>query len=132
MTKGVIHIPSKWQGGNGLFWRTSETYEIKEVELHGLNMLSFQLVLGTTIYYIIGCYILLTNLTTLMHTNEVVGMLKGLCPHFARRPEPQQNKHNNTIAKQVDAMRLINMSSHFCRLIGRKTQGQWAWQMRRG
>ena len=38
------HAPSKWQGGISLFWRTSEMYEIKEVELCGPNMLSFQLV----------------------------------------------------------------------------------------
>jgi hypothetical protein len=42
------HAPSKWQGGISFFWRTSETYEIEEVELRGPNVLSFQLVLGTT------------------------------------------------------------------------------------
>jgi hypothetical protein len=38
------HTPSKWQGGISLFWRTSEMYEIEEVELRGPNVLSFQLV----------------------------------------------------------------------------------------
>ena len=42
------HAPSKWQGGISFFWRTSDTYEIEEVELRGPNVLSFQLVLGTT------------------------------------------------------------------------------------
>jgi hypothetical protein len=41
------HVPSKWQRGISLFWRTSEMYEIEEVELHGPNVLSFQLVSGT-------------------------------------------------------------------------------------
>jgi hypothetical protein len=61
------HAPSKWQGGISLFWRTSETYEIEEVELHGPNVLSFQLVSGAMRWYIVGCCILPTNLTTLMH-----------------------------------------------------------------
>ncbi len=43
-----IHEPSKWQGGIGLFWRAGETYEVEEVELCGLNVLSFQLVSGAT------------------------------------------------------------------------------------
>jgi hypothetical protein len=38
------HAPSAWQGGISLFLRASEKYEIKEVELCGPNMLSFQLV----------------------------------------------------------------------------------------
>ncbi len=65
------HAPSKWQGGISLFWRTSEMYEIEEVELCGPNVLSFQLVSGATRRYIIGCYILPTDLTTLAHIDEV-------------------------------------------------------------
>jgi hypothetical protein len=42
------HAPSKWQGGISLFWRTSRTYEIEEVEMGGPNVLSFQLILGAT------------------------------------------------------------------------------------
>jgi hypothetical protein len=47
------HAPSKWQGGISLFWRTSEMYEIKEVEMRGPNVLLFQLVLGATRWYIL-------------------------------------------------------------------------------
>jgi hypothetical protein len=35
------HVLSAWQGGINLFWRASEMNEIKEVELHGSNVLSF-------------------------------------------------------------------------------------------
>ncbi len=38
------HVPSAWQGEISLLWRASEMYEIQEVELHGPNMLLFQLV----------------------------------------------------------------------------------------
>jgi hypothetical protein len=65
------HAPSKWQGGISLFWRTSETYEIEEVELRGLNVLSFQLVSGARRWYIMGCYIPPINLTTLTHVEQV-------------------------------------------------------------
>ncbi len=66
MTKGVYmrwsscynihstHARSKWQGGISLLWRTSEMYEIEEVELHGPNVLSLQLVSGATRWYIMG------------------------------------------------------------------------------
>jgi hypothetical protein len=64
------HALSKWQGGISLFWRTSEMYEIKEVELRGPNVLSFQLMSGATRWYIVGCYILPTNLPTLAHIEQ--------------------------------------------------------------
>jgi hypothetical protein len=77
------HAPSKWQGGISLFWRTSETHEIEEVELHGPNVLSFQLVSGATRWYIMGCYIPPTNLTTLTHVKQAwLACPKGCHPFF--------------------------------------------------
>jgi hypothetical protein len=38
--------------------------------MRGPNVLSFQLILGATRWYIVGCYIPPTNLTTLMHVDE--------------------------------------------------------------
>ena len=64
------HAPSKWQGGISLFWRTSGTYEIEEVEIRGPNVLSFQLVSGAARWHIIGCYIPPNDLTTLTHVDE--------------------------------------------------------------
>ncbi len=64
------HVPSKWQGRISLFWRTSRTYEIEEVEMRGPNLLSFQLIPGATRWYMVGCYILPTNLTTLTHVDK--------------------------------------------------------------
>jgi hypothetical protein len=131
------HAPSKWQGGISLFWRTSETYEIKEVELHGPNVLSFQLMSGTTRWYIMGCYILLTNLTTLTHIKQAwlacpKGCLPILLGDLNVNLAAPRNKPNNTIAKQVDAMTLIDMSSHFCQWCGRRSWGQLTGWMRRG
>ncbi len=131
------HAPSKWQGGISLFWRTSKTFEIKEVELHGPNMLSFQLVLGATRWYIMGCYIPPTNLTTLTHVNEAwracpKGCLPILLGDLNVNLAALRNKRDDTIADQVDAMALIDVSNHFCQRRGRSSQGRWTWRMRRG
>jgi hypothetical protein len=131
------HTPSKWQGGISLFWRTSETYEIDEVELHGPNVLSFQLVLGATRWYIIGCYIPPTDLTTLTHVDEAwqacpKGCLPILLGDLNVNLAAPRNERDNTITKQVDAMVLIDMSNHFCQRRGRRSRGRWTWRMRRG
>jgi hypothetical protein len=131
------HAPSKWQGGISLFWRTSKTYEINKVELRGPNMLSFQLVLGATRWYIMGCYIPPTNLTTLMHINEAWRACpKGCLPILLRdlniNLAALRNKRDDTIADQVDAMALIDMSNHFHQWRGRRSRGRWAWRMSRG
>jgi hypothetical protein len=131
------HAPSKWQGGISHFWRTSETYEIEDVELRGPNVLSFQLVSGATRWYIMGCYIPPTDLTTLMHVDEAwracpKGCLPILFGDLNVNLSAPCNKCNNTIAKQVDAMALINMSSHFRQRHGRRSRVRWTWRMRRG
>ncbi len=56
--------------GLAFFWMASDLYKAEEVELRGPNVLSFQLVSGATRFYIVGCYILPNNLTTLMHVKE--------------------------------------------------------------
>jgi hypothetical protein len=112
------HVLSKWQGGISLFWRTSETYEIEEVELSGPNVLLFQLVSGAMRWYIMGCYIPPTNLTTLTHADEVwracpKGCLPILLGDLNVNLTALRNERDDMIAKQVDAMALIDMSSHF-------------------
>jgi hypothetical protein len=66
----ATHAPSTWQRGISLFWRASDLYEVKEVEMRGPNVLSFLLVLGTTQYYIVGCYNSPNALTTLTHIEQ--------------------------------------------------------------
>jgi hypothetical protein len=56
-------------------------YEIKQVELHGPNVVSFQLVLGAMRWYIVWCYIPPTNLTTLTHIEQAwLACPKGCLP----------------------------------------------------
>ncbi len=84
-----------------------------------------------------GCYIPPTNLTTLMHINEAwwaspKGCLPILLGDLNVNLAAPRNERNDTIAKQVDAMALIDMSSHFYQRRGRRSQGRWTWRMRRG
>jgi hypothetical protein len=122
------HAPSKWQGGISLFWRTSETYEIKEVELRGPNMLSFQLVSGATRWYIVRCYIPPTNVTTLTHIKqEWLACPKGCFPNLLGdlniNLAAPRSKCEDTITEQVDTMALIDMTSHFCQWHRRRSWG---------
>jgi hypothetical protein len=122
------HAPSKWQGGISFFWRISRTYEIKEVEMRGPNVLSFQLILGATRWYIVGCYIPPTNLTILTHVDEAwQACPKGCHPIFLGDLNVNLaapcNERDDTIADQVDAMALTDMSNHFCQRRGRRSRG---------
>ncbi len=129
--------PSKLQGGISLFWRTSRRYEIEEVEMWGPNVLSFQLILGATRWYIVVCYIPPTNLTTLMHVDEAWWACpKGCHPIFLGdlnvNLAAPRNKRDDTIANQVYAYALTNMSNHFRQRCRRRSRGRWTWRMRRG
>jgi len=121
------HAPRKWQGGISLFWRTSGTYEIEVVEICGPNVLSFQLVSGAARWYIIGCYIPPNDSTTLTHIDEAWRACpKGWFPILLG------DLNVNLAADQVDAMVLIDMSTHFPQWRGRRSRGRWTWRMRRG
>ncbi len=149
MTKGVYtrwssgynvrstHAPSKWQGGISLFWRASKTHEIEEVEMRGPNVLSFQLISGATQWYIVGCYILPNNLTTTTHVKQAWqacprGCLPILLGNLNVNLAPPCNECKKMIAEQVDAMVLVDMSSHFCQCCGRNFGGRWTLRMKRG
>jgi hypothetical protein len=132
----ATHVLSAWQGGISLFWRASDLYEVEEVELHGPNVLSFQLVSGATRYYIVGCYILPNNLTTLTHVEQAwMACPKSCLPivlgDLNINLAAARNKQDETITEQVDTMNLVDMSSHFCQCRGRNSHGRWTWWMRR-
>jgi hypothetical protein len=112
-------------------------YEIEEVEMRGPKVLSFQLILGATGWYIVGCYIPPTNLTTLTHVNEAwQACPKGCHPILLGNLNVNLaapcNECDDTIANQVDAIALTDMSNHFRQRCGRRSRGRWTWRMRRG
>ena len=98
------------------------------MEICGLNVLTFQLVLGPR-GYIIECYISPNNLTTLTQVKHAwQACPKGCLPimlgdlniNFAAL----RDERDKMIAKQVDIMALVDMSSHFRQRRGEKSQGQ--------
>jgi hypothetical protein len=81
-------------------------------------MLSFQLVSGATRWYIVGCYIPLNDLTTLTHIEQAWqacprGCLPILLGNLNIDLATPRDECDETIAEQVDAMALVDMSSHF-------------------
>ncbi len=75
-----------------------------------------------------GCYIPLTNLTTFMHVKQAwlacpKGCLPILLGDLNVNLAAPCSKRDDTIAKQVDAMALIKMTSHFDQRHGRRSRG---------
>jgi hypothetical protein len=125
----ATHAPSAWQRGISLFWRASDLYEVKEVEMRGPNVLSFQLVTSAARYYIVGCYIPPNDLTTLTHVKQAwTACPKGCLPIVIgdlntnlAAPCKEQDK---TIAEQVDNINLVDMSRRFRQRQGINSHGQ--------
>ena len=106
----------------------SETYEIEEVEMLGPNVLSFQLVLGATQWYIVGCYIPPNDLTTLTHVEQAWqacpwGCLPILLGDLNVNLAAPRDNRDKTIAEQVDTMALSDMSAHFRQWSGKQSSG---------
>ena len=108
------------------------------MEIRGPNVLAFQLVSGATRWYIIRCYIPPNNQTTLTHAKHTWQACPKRCLPIMIRDlninlAAPRNKRDETIAKLVDTMALVDiMSSHFHQRRGKISQGRWTWRMRRG
>ncbi len=124
------------QGGIALFWRGNNSYEVEEIKNWGPNVFSLHLMIGNIRFFVVGCNIPSSNLETLMNVNNawricptsahliVVGNLNiNLCAMCTGCKE--------MIAKQVDAMDLVDLSRHFYQCLRTRLQGQWMWRMRR-
>jgi hypothetical protein len=106
------------------------------MQIWGPNVISMHLMMRSTQFFVVGCYIPPSDLETLACINKawrecpkgahpiLVGNLNlNLCALHTKREE--------MIAKQVDAMDLVDMSRHFCQRSGTRLQGRWTWRMRR-
>ncbi len=83
-----------------------------------------------------GCYIPPNNLDAL----ACVDKARRECPTGAHpilvgdlnvNLHAPCTKREETIAKQVDAMDLVDMSRHFRQRLGKRLRGRWTWRMRR-
>jgi hypothetical protein len=62
---------SVWQGGIALFWRGNNSYEVKETQIWGANIISLQLRMDNARFFVVGCYIPPSDLETLTNVERV-------------------------------------------------------------
>jgi hypothetical protein len=130
--------PSAHQGGIAFFWRANKTYEVKDWRIRGPNVLSFVIVTGSQRFYIVGCYILPTNLNTLPQVKQALNECpKGHTPLLIgdlnikfRTPRDERDERITEVAEDVCG--LTNLFKHFRQQSRGHTQGRWTWRMRRG
>jgi hypothetical protein len=100
------------------------------------NIISMHLMMGSTQFFVLGCYIPHSDLETLACINKAWHKCpKGAHPILVgnlnlnlRAPRTEREE---TIAEQVNAMDLVDMSRHFCQHSGTRLRGRWMWRMRR-
>jgi hypothetical protein len=127
---------SSSSGGIALFWRGSILYKVKETQIWGPNVISLHLMMGSTQFYVMGCYIPPSNLETLAYINKAwhecpKGAHPILVGNLNFNIRVPRTKREETIAKQADDMDLVDMSRHFCQRSRNRLQGGWTWQLRR-
>jgi hypothetical protein len=66
------NAPSAHQGGIALFWRANKTYKVEDWCICRPNVLSFVIVMGSQLFYAVGCYIPPTNLSTLPQVEQAL------------------------------------------------------------
>jgi hypothetical protein len=124
------------QGGIALFWRGNNSYKVEETQIWGANVISLQLKMDNVQFFFVGCYIPPSDLETLTDVERAW----QACPAGARpllvgnlnfNFRAPRTECEETIAKQVDVMDLVDMPRHFCQRMGRQLRGRWTWQMRR-
>ncbi len=123
-------------GGITLFWRGNNLYKVKEMQIWGPSVVSLHLMMGSIQFYIVGCYIPPTDLETLACIDKAWHECpKGAHPILVgdlniNLGAPRMGREE-TIAEQMDALDLVDMSRHFCQRSGKRLRGRWMWWMRR-
>ncbi len=93
--------------------------------------------MGAVRFYVVGCYILLSDLETLTYIDKAwstcpMGVHPILAGDLNINLRALHTEQEEMIAKQVDSMNLVDMSRHFCQRSGKRLQWRWTWRMRRG
>ena len=105
-------------GWVALFWRGNISYKVEETKIWGPNIISLHLMMGSIRYFVVGCYIPPSDLEALACIDKAWcecpkgahSILVGDLNLNLRAPYTEREE---TIAEQVDAMDLVNMSRHF-------------------
>jgi hypothetical protein len=118
---------SIWQGWIALFWRGNNLYEVEETRIWGPNVISLHLMMGDVRFIVVEYYIPPSDLETLTDINKAwctcpMGVHPIVVSNLNLNLCALRTKSEETIAKQVDAMDLVDMSRHFCQRLGK-----WLW-----
>ncbi len=132
------NAPSTHQGGIALFWQPNKLYEVEDWQIRGPNLLTFVLVMGSTQFFAVGCYIPPNHLSTIStikqdwnkcprgHTPILFGDLNiNLC-------SPRDERDEKIAEVVKDVMGLTNFSKRFHQRSRGTMQGRWTWRMRQG
>ena len=57
----VMEAPIAHRGGVAVFYCKAEHFDVNELCLHGLNVITFQLVAGRQWWHVVGCYLAPSN-----------------------------------------------------------------------
>jgi hypothetical protein len=132
------NTPSAHQGGIALFWRANKTYEVKDRRICGPNVLSFVVVTVSQRFYVMGCCIPPTNLSTFPQVEQALNECpKGHTPlHIGdlnvKRCAPRDGRDKQIAEVVEDVCGLTNLSKHFLQQSRGHTWGRWTWRMKRG
>jgi hypothetical protein len=129
-------VTSLSSGRIALFWRGNISYEVKEMRIWGPNIISLHLMMGSIRFFVLGCYIPPNNLEALACVDKAwrkcpTGAHPILLGDLNVNLHAPHTEREETIAEQVDAMDLVDMSRHFCQCSGKWLRGRWTCRMRR-
>jgi hypothetical protein len=126
------------QGRIVFFWRANKMYKVRDWHICGPNVLFFVIVMGSQHFYVVGCYILPTDLNTLPQVKQALNeCLKGHTPLLIGdlnvKLHAPRDERDKQIAEVVeDICGLTDLSKHFRQQSCGHTRGRWTWRMRRG
>ena len=63
---------SAHRGGFVIFYPMAEHFAVEELRLHGLNVITFQLVMGRQRWHVVGCYIVSRYASTIEDVNVAI------------------------------------------------------------
>jgi hypothetical protein len=94
------------------------------------------LMMGSIRFFVVGCYIPPNDLEALACVDKAwrecpAGAHPILVGDLNVNLRAPRTEREETIAEQVDAMDLVDMSRHFRQRSGKRLQGRWTWRMRR-
>jgi hypothetical protein len=132
------NAPSVHQGGIALFWQANKMYKVKDWCIHGPNVLSFVVVTGSQCFYVVGCYIPPTNLSTLPQVKQALNKCPQGHPPLPIRdlnanlctPRDERDKRIAEVVEEVCG--LTDLSKHFLQQSRGCMRGRWTLRMRRG